>query len=79
MGLSSHAMMSGNSSAQQQVLGRPSHAMRSGGSFAQWQVLVGSLLLVSDVLYGKARGSGMWIWLAKDNPTNGGGNSIYVC
>ena len=59
--MSSHAMMSGNSFAQQQDLGMSSHAMMGGNSFAQWWVPVCFSFLVGDVLYGRACGGGIQI------------------
>ena len=79
LGMSSHAMTSSNSFAQLGVLGMSSHAMMGGNSFAQWQFPVGFLFLVGDVLYGRAHGGGIWIWATKDNPPNGGSNSVYIC
>ena len=56
-----HAVTGGNSFAQWQILGMFNHAAMGGNSFAQWQVPVGFLLLVSDVLYGRACGGGIQI------------------
>ena len=66
-GMFHHAMTGGNSFAQGQVLGMSSHAVTGGNSFAQQQVLVSFLLLVSDVLYGRACGGGILIQTTKDN------------
>ena len=50
-----------------------------GNSFAQWKVSVGSLLLVGDVLYGRACGGVIQIWTTQENLPNGGSNNIYIC
>ena len=56
-----------------------SYVVVYGNAFAQWQVLVGLLFLVSNILYNRTCGRSIWVWVAKDDPPEGGGNCIHIC
>ena len=72
-------MMSGNLSAQWQSFGNVQSCNDSGSSFAPVASSVGSYSwLVMSSMVGPMEVV-LGIQSAKDNPTNRGSNSIYIC